>query len=98
MTASDPSHGPTSTAANRPPSTWPEVPLATGKLSIWAANTNAATNPVSAACDSTASGPPALRPALAKRDADAGDGYDAGGDRGGCIDESVGDVHFFSCK
>src|SRR5690606_36283764 len=36
---SDATHGPTSTAASAPPSRWPLVPLATGKLSICAANT-----------------------------------------------------------
>ena len=45
VTASAPAYGPTSTAASTPPKKWPLVPLATGKLSIWAANTNAAASP-----------------------------------------------------
>ena len=44
-TASAPANGPTSTAASTPPKKWPLVPLATGKLIIWAAKTNAAASP-----------------------------------------------------
>ena len=39
--------GPISTAASTPPSKCPEVPPATGKFSICAANTNAALKPIS---------------------------------------------------
>ena len=45
-----PGHGPTSTVASTPPSRWPLVPAATGKFSIWTANTKAATRPASGAC------------------------------------------------
>src|SRR3954447_5120494 len=45
VTARAPAYGPTRTAARTPPSRWPLVPLATGKLIIWTANTNAATSP-----------------------------------------------------
>jgi len=40
--------GPTRTAASAAPIRWPLVPAATGKLTIWAANTNAATSPARA--------------------------------------------------
>ena len=45
VTHSAPTYGPTSTAASTPPSRWPLVPLATGKLSICTAKMNAATEP-----------------------------------------------------
>ena len=64
LTASDPSHGPTSTAANSPPSKWPDVPLATGKFNICAAKMKAATRPVIGALDCRVSSP-ALRRATA---------------------------------
>src|SRR6185369_9545159 len=40
-------HGPSRIAARPAPRKWPLVPPATGKLSIWAANTNAAVTPSS---------------------------------------------------
>ena len=39
--------GPSRAATNTPPTTWPEVPPATGKFTICAANKNAAANPKS---------------------------------------------------
>ena len=42
-----PAQGPSTTAASTPPSRCPETPGPTGKLTIWAAKTNAAIIPIS---------------------------------------------------
>ena len=55
LVASTAVHGPTSTAATAPPIKWPLVPAPTGKLSIWAAKTKAATRPAIGAVRSSSS-------------------------------------------
>ncbi len=42
-----PTHGPRRMAARTPPTMWPLVPPATGKLTIWAAKMKAAVTPMS---------------------------------------------------
>src|SRR5215208_1386063 len=45
-----PAQGPRVIAARAPPSKWPEVPPATGKLIIWAAKIKAAITPINGTC------------------------------------------------
>ena len=45
-----PAQGPSTIAASAPPSKWPDVPPATGKLIIWAAKMKAAMMPIKGTC------------------------------------------------
>ena len=81
------SQGPTSTAARAPPRRWPLVPAPTGKLSICVAKMKVATRPASGAVRSSSS----RRAPEGERDPCGRD--HPGGDRGRCVQESVGHVH-----
>ena len=83
-----PVHGPTRTAASAPPSRWPLVPAPTGKFIIWAAKTNVATRPGHRGGTVVE-----LAAGAAQRHRDPGGRDRAGGDRGGGVEEAVGDVH-----